>query len=128
MNRYSGEIHINPVPVLRDNDFNNDGYIADISEVLERTISINHSISERIDRLKSYLANHSFVSEPRFNFAPGGYIEISGIPDSVLLEMKTKNLVELFDWATDKEWVKRYGRQFGLIWENGRAVNLNGEA
>lgn len=128
MNRYSGEIHINPVPILRDNDFNNDGHIADINEVFDRTISLNHTISERIKALRNYLAAQTLPSEPRFHFAPGGYIEISEVPDKILIEMQSKGLLDLFDWATDKEWVKRFGRHFGLVWENGRAVDLNSES
>lgn len=126
INRYSGEIRINPVAILRNNDFNNEGEIEDIDELLQEAINLNARIRERMEALKSYLQTNSFSSQITFNFAPGGYIAMNGFTDNELLEMKAKGLIDLFDYATDRDWVKRYGAQFGLIWENGRAVSLNG--
>lgn len=126
INRYSGEIRINPVAILRNNDFNNEGEIEDIDELLQEAINLNVRIRERMEALKSYLQTNSFSSQITFNFAPGGYIAMNGFTDNELLGMKAKGLIDLFDYATDRDWVKRYGAQFGLIWENGRAVSLNG--
>jgi hypothetical protein len=126
INRYSGEIRINPVAILRNNDFNNEGEIEDIDELLQEAIDLNVRIRERMEALKSYLQTNSFSSQITFNFAPGGYIAMNGFTDNELLEMKAKGLIDLFDYATDRDWVKRYGARFGLTWENGRAVSLNG--
>ena len=123
VNRYAGEIRINPIAILRNDDFNNDGEIRDINEVFSETISINHAISERIAKLKAYL-DAAGVSGRRFNFADGGYIAMKGFTDQQLLDMKSKGLIELFDFARDKDWVKKYGVQFGLIWEGGQAVKI----
>ncbi|MBK8292166.1 MAG: hypothetical protein IPK96_15765 [Flammeovirgaceae bacterium] len=60
----------------------------------------------------------------QFHFADAGYISIKGLSDDQLKQLAAKGLIELFDNAKDKDWVKKYGPQFGLIWENGRAVEL----
>ena len=124
VNRYAGEIRINPIAILRNDDFNNDGEIRDINEVFSETISINHAISERIAKLKAYLDAAGVSGSTRFNFADGGYIAMKGFTDQQLLDMKSKGLIELFDFARDKDWVKKYGVQFGLIWEGGQAVKI----
>ena len=125
VNRYAGEIRINPVPVLRNNDFNNDGIIKDIQEVLSETQKINQAISQRITRLKAYLHEAHPSGEGNFNFSEGGYITMKGFSDEELVAMKAKGLIDLFDFAADREWVKKYGQQFGLIWENGRAFKIS---
>lgn len=124
INRYAGEIRINPIAVLRNNDFNNDGEIQDIQQVLTEALHVNHSVSERITKLQNYLKASGGATSMKFNFAEGGYIALRGLSDQELLTMKSRGLIDLFDFATDKEWVKKYGHQFGLIWENGRAVAL----
>jgi hypothetical protein len=124
INRYSGEIRINPISVLRNDDFNNEGEIDVIDKTLRDAISINNEISERLTRLKDYLRKNFGSAQPKFNYAPGGYIAVNGFSDDQLLEMKRIGLIDLFDFATDRDWVKKYGRHFGLIWENGRAVSL----
>jgi hypothetical protein len=126
INRYSGEIRINPVAILRNNDFNNEGEIDDIDELLQEAIDLNVRIRDRMEALQSYLKANSFSSQVNFNFAPGGYIAMTGFTDDELLEMKARGLIDLFDYATDRDWVKRFGARFGLVWENGRAVSLNG--
>jgi hypothetical protein len=125
VNRYLGEIKINPVPILRNDDFNNEGEIEDINQTLSRAIEVNREISQRLKKLKDYLAGGSQASNTEFNFDPGGYISMRGFSDKELLDMNSKGLIDLFDLATDKDWVKRYGMQFGLVWENGRAVEIN---
>lgn len=124
VNRYSGEIRINPISVLRGDDFNNDGEIDDILDVLESTLEIQTEIAARLKKLKNYLAQNGESLEAEFFFADGGYIGMRGLTDAQLLEMKARGLIELFDFATDKSWVKKYGAQVGLIWENGRAVKI----
>ena len=124
VNRYSGEIRINPVAILRNDDFNNEGEIKDIGQTLQQAMEINNEISARLSKLKDYLDGREFSDSVQFNFSPGGYIAMSGFSDKELLEMKSKKLIELFDFATDRDWVKKYGAQFGLVWEDGRAVKL----
>lgn len=124
MNRYSGEIRINPISILRNDDFNNEGEIADIHETLQEAIAINNEISGRLTRLTRYLRENHSLARLQCHFAPGGYIAVNGLTDEQLLDMKQKGLIELFDFATDRDWVKKYGRQFGLVWENGRAVRI----
>ena len=124
MNRYSGEIRINPVAILRNDDFNNDGEIHDIDQVLVETMKINSRISARIEKLRAYLAANEFSGNIAFNFSEGGYIAMRGFSDSELLDMNSKGLIDLFDFANDKSWVKKYGVQFGLVWEDGRAVKI----
>ena len=124
VNRYAGEIRINPMAILRNDDFNNDGEIEDINEVLSETLRINMAISERIAKLKTHLNKARLSSNVRFNYAEGGYIAMKGFTDQELQEMKSKGLIDLFDFAVDKNWVKKYGMQFGLIWEDGRAVKI----
>jgi hypothetical protein len=123
-NRYSGEIRINPISILRNDDFNNEGEINDIHKTLQEAIAINNEISERLQRLKAYLGEYHGAARLQCNYAPGGYIAINGLGDDELLEMKRLGLIDLFDFATDRDWVKQYGRHFGLIWENGRAVSI----
>lgn len=124
INRYSGEIRINPVAILRNDDFNNSGEIPDIDILLEETITLQNQIGDRIRKLKAYLKANEFSGTPIFNFADGGYIAMKGLSDQELLEMRSKNLIELFDFATDRQWVKNHGAQFGLTWEDGRAVKM----
>jgi len=73
---------------------------------------------------KNWLSKNNSSGAVQFHFADGGYISIKGLPDVQLLELSSKGLIELFDFATDKIWVKKYGPQFGLVWENGRAVAI----
>ena len=122
VNRYSGEIRINPVAILRKDDFNNEGGLEDIDEVLSQAIEISKTISDRLQKLKAHLKAKGFSQNLKFNFSEGGYIAMKGCSDGELLEMKSKGLIDLYDLAADKEWVKKYGAQFGLVWENGRAV------
>ena len=124
VNRYAGEIRINPIAILRNDDFNNDGEIKDINIVFSETIKINQTVSDRISRLKAYLEAKGFSENVGFNFAEGGYIAMKGFTDQELMDMKAKGLIDLFDFACDKSWVKKYGAQFGLIWEDGRAVKI----
>ncbi len=124
VNRYAGEIHLNPVPVLRNNDFNNEGEIQDVEATLTQAIGLTAGIGSRLQELKRLVAEKYFPVNTRFHFAPGGYISIHGLTDGQLKELNRKGLIELFDFATDREWVKRYGHHFGLTWEHGRAVEL----
>src|SRR6478736_1146833 len=123
-NRYAGEIHINPIRVLRNDDFNNDGQIKDINATLKEAIEVNKGITERLQKLQAWLSKRNFSSSIQFQFADGGYISLKGLPDHQLQELAAQGIIELFDFATDKDWVKKYGAQFGLIWENGRSVEL----
>jgi len=52
VNRYAGEIHINPIRILRNDDFNNDGHIKDIDATLTQVFELNQKISERVQHLK----------------------------------------------------------------------------
>lgn len=125
INRYAGEIRINPISILRNDDFNNEGEISDIQVTLQEAININQKINERLTQLKSYLRENHHAGKLRFNFAPGGYIAVQGLSDHELLVLEQEGLIDLFDYATDKDWVKKYGHHFGLIWENGRAILVN---
>jgi len=122
-NRYAAEIHINPIRFLRNDDFNNDGHIEDIKGTLAEAIKLNETISERLHHIQAWLKQGDYKSVS-FHFADGGYISMKGASDKQLLELKSKGLVELFDFATDKSWVKKHGQQFGLIWEDGKAVEI----
>lgn len=124
VNRYSGEIHINPMRVLRNDDFNNDGKINDIAATLKQVISLNQKVSDRMQRLMDWLAKENTAAAPQFHYADGGYIAIQGLSDKQLLQLASKGLIELFDNATSKEWVMKYGHYFGLVWEDGRAVEI----
>lgn len=124
VNRYAGEIHINPMRILRNDDFNNDGNIKNIEVTLKEAIGLNQKISEHLQRLLDWLGKNNAPGALQFQFADGGYISIKGLSDSQLLQLSSKGLIELFDYATSKEWVKKYGPQFGLVWENGRAVEI----
>jgi hypothetical protein len=123
VNRYAGEIHLNPVRILRNDDFNNDGHIKDIEATLQEAIDLIADINNRLQRIKDWLENEN--TEPlQFHFAEGGYISIKGLSDQQLKELAAEDMIELFDCATDREWVKRYGPLFGLIWEDGRAIEI----
>jgi hypothetical protein len=124
INRYAGEIHINPIRVLRNDDFNNDGQIKDIETTLKEAIELNQEIAVRLKLLKAWLSKKNFPSSIQFKFAEGGYISLKGLPDQQLQELAAQGMIELFDFAKDKDWVKKYGQQFGLIWENGRSVEI----
>jgi hypothetical protein len=121
-NRYIGEIRINPVAILRKDDFNNDGEIENMNDLLSEAIGVNRSISDRVIRLQAYLNEKGFSGKVGFNFDDGGYIAMRGFSDTELLEMRSKGLIDLFDRASDKSWVKKYGSQWGLIWEDGRGA------
>lgn len=123
INRYAAEIHINPIRFLRNDDFNNDGHIEDIKNTLAEAIKLTESIRERILSLQTWLQQGDYKGVS-FNYAEGGYISMKGASDKQLLELKSKGMIELFDFATDKSWVKKYGSQFGLIWEDGKAVEM----
>jgi len=123
MNRYAGEIHINPMRVLRNDDFNNDGHIKDIEATLKETIELNQKINNRLQILKTWLEKGN-GSGSQFHFADAGYISVKGLSDSQLQQLASRGLIELFDYATDRDWVKKHGAQFGLIWEGGRAVEI----
>jgi hypothetical protein len=124
INRYAGEIHINPMRILRNDDFNNDGHIKDIEATLNEAIELNQKINNRLQHLKAWIEKGNASGSMQFHFADGGYISVKGLSDNQLLQLSSKGLIELFDYATDKEWVKKYGPQFGLIWEGGRAVEI----
>ena len=124
INRYAGEIRINPVPILRNDDFNNDGAIDDIGALLEQALEVNKQIAERIKKLKAYFSSNA-ASRAEYLFSEGGYIQVKGLSDEELLAMNASGLIDLFDFATEREWVKRYGAMFGLTWENGRAVPMD---
>jgi len=124
INRYAAEIHINPIRFLRNDDFNNDGHIQDIDSTLKEAVDLNEKISERLRHLQSWLKKGNFKGGIQFEFADGGYISMKGASDAQLLELESKGIITLFDFATDKNWVKKYGHQFGLFWEDGRAVEI----
>lgn len=124
INRYAGEIHINPIRVLRNDDFNNDGQIKDIEVTLKEAIELNQKIAIRLQQLKAWLDQKKYPGTIQFKFAEGGYISMKGLPDHQLQELATQGMIELFDFAKDKDWVKKHGAQFGLIWENGRSVEI----
>lgn len=124
INRYAGEIHINPIRTLRNDDFNNDGHIKDIEATLEEAILLTQQITERLQKFKNWLGKGNASAGVQFHFADGGYISIKGLSDDQLKQLASNDLIELFDYATDRDWVKRHGMLFGLIWENGRAVKI----
>ena len=124
INRYAGEIHINPIRILRNEDFNNDGQIKDIDETLEEAIELTQQINDRLQQLKSWLEKGKVSGNVQFHFADGGYIGIKGLPDDQLKQLAAKGMIELYDNARDREWVKRHGMLFGLIWENGKAIEV----
>ncbi len=124
INRYAAEIHINPIRFLRGDDFNNDGHIPNMEATLKQVIEHNEEISERMRHLQTWLKKGNYKGGLQFHFADGGYISMKGASDSQLLELQSKGLIELFDFATDKNWVKKYGQQFGLVWEDGKAVEI----
>ncbi len=123
INRYAGEIHINPIRSLRNDDFNNDGHIKDIDATLEEAITLTQEINERLQKLKTWLGKGN-TTGIQFHFADGGYISIKGLSDDQLKQLASKGWIELFDFATDRDWVKKHGMLFGLIWENGRAISV----
>ncbi len=124
INRYAAEIHINPIRFLRNDDFNNDGRIQDIDGTLNQAIELTEDISKRMRNLQAWLQKGNFKGTVQFHYADGGYISMKGLSDAQLLELESKELVELFDFASDKNWVKKYGQQFGLVWEDGKAVEI----
>ena len=124
VNRYAGEIHINPVRTLRGDDFNNDGNIKDIEATLKEAIELNEEINDRLKKLKTWLEKGNATAGIKFNFADGGYISVNGLSDAQLNQLHAKGLIELFDYATDRDWVKKYGAQFGLMWQGGRAIEI----
>jgi len=123
VNRYAGEIHINPVRILRQDDFNNDGHIKDIESTLAQAQELNQKISEQLQLIRQWLKK-SNAANLQFHFTDAGYISVKGLSDSQLKELAAKGMIELFDFAREKGWVKKYGQQFGLIWEDGRAVEI----
>ena len=124
INRYAGEVHINPIRILRKDDFNNDGQIKDILSTLKETIELNQEINDRLQKLKTWLEKGNTTAGIQFHFADTGHISVKGLSDLQLKELAAKGLIELFDFANDKSWLKKYGQQFGLIWEDGRAVEI----
>lgn len=124
INRYAAEIHINPIRFLRNDDFNNDGRIQDIDGTLRQAIELSEQISERLHHIQAWLQKGNFKGGIQFQYADDGYISMKGASDAQLLELESKGIIELFDFATDKNWVKKYGHQFGLVWEDGRAVEI----
>jgi len=124
INRFAGEIHINPMRILRNDDFNNDGHIKDIEVTLNEAIELNQKINTRLQQFKVWLEKGNASGSMQFHFADAGYISVKGLSDNQLKQLASKGLIELFDYATDREWVKKYGSQFGLVWEGGRAVEI----
>ncbi len=123
-NRFAGEIHINPMRILRNDDFNNDGHIKDIEATLNEAIELNQKINTRLQQLKAWLEKGNASGSTQFHFADAGYISVKGLSDNQLKQLAAKGLIELFDYATDRDWVKKYGSQFGLVWEGGRVVEI----
>ncbi len=124
VNRYAGEIHINPIRVLRNEDFNNEGQIKDIEGTLVEAIELTNKIASRLKNIKQWLEQKKYPGSLQFKFSEGGYISMTGLPDNQLQALAGKGLIELYDFAKEKEWVKKHGAQFGLIWENGRSVEI----
>lgn len=123
INRYEGEIRINPISILRNNDFNNSGEIDDIQTTLSKTLELYKQMSEQLIALKTYLQKQPALNY-EFYFADGGYIGMKGFNDHELLELNSNGLIHLYDNAIDKNWVKKYGSMFGLTWEEGRAIEI----
>ncbi len=123
-NRYSGEIHINPIAALRNGDFNNDGLIEDVMATFDQAIQFNFTVNTKLKKIIEWLKNKNGFSSAQFRFSDGGFISVNGLPDSQLKELASQGLIDLFDYAINKDWVKKHGYQFGLIWENGRAVEV----
>ena len=90
INRYAGEIHINPIRILRKDDFNNDGRIKDIEQTLKQAIELNQEIASRLQQLHQWLAEENIFSSVQFRFAEGGYISISGLSDNQLKWLASK--------------------------------------
>ena len=67
INRYEGEIHINPIRILRGDDFNNDGHIKDINATLSQALELNHKIGKRLQAIKTWLDAKHF-SGVQFRF------------------------------------------------------------
>jgi hypothetical protein len=123
INRYAGEIHINPVRILRNDDFNNDGHIKNIEDTIQTAIELNQQIGARLQQILTWLKKGGGAAV-HFHFTDAGYVSLQGLTDAQLKELSAKGMIELFDFAKDKNWVKKYGQQFGLIWENGVAVSI----
>ena len=123
VNRYSGEIHINPISQLRNGDFNNDGKINDIDTTLFNAINTISGIEKRLQGIKGWLKNNN-SNAAQFHFAEAGFIGIKGLTDGQLKDLAAKGYIQLFDFANDKTWVIKYGHLFGLVWENGQAVEI----
>ena len=100
-NRYAGEIHINPVRILRNDDFNNDGLIKDIQQTLAQAIELNHAISNRLQQLKKWMEKENNFSAIQFRFSESGHISVSGLSDDQLKMLASKGLIELFDLLDD---------------------------
>ena len=120
--RYVGEIHLNPIRVLRNDDFNNDGHIADISDTLDQAIEITVAIQARLQQFRDWVDKAGLSA--RYAYEPGGFISVTGLSDAVLQELAARDLIALYDRATEKDWVKKYGMLYGLIWQEGRAVDV----
>ena len=127
INRYAGETRINPIAILRNDDFNNSGEIRDIDDLLAETISIQNMMTDRLKRLKAYLMTMKLSGAPTFRFSEGGYIAMGGLSDQELIRMKSQGLIELYDYANERNWVIKHGAQFGLTWEGGRAIEVQGK-
>jgi hypothetical protein len=123
INRYSGEIHINLIAHLRNGDYNNDGRIDDIQRTLIEAIEVNNQIGVKLQQIKTWLDKHSDKAI-RLSYADGGYIRIDGLPDSSLQELASHGMIQLYDYAIDKNWVIKFGHLFGLIWANGQATEV----
>jgi wobble nucleotide-excising tRNase len=124
INRFSGEIHINPIVALRKGDFNNDGLIEDIASIVDQAVQFNVIANEKLRKIKEWLARKNSLPSATFSFTDGGFISINNLPDTQLKEMASQGLIDLFDFANNKDWVKKHGHEFGLSWENGRAVEI----
>jgi hypothetical protein len=123
VNRYAGEIHLNPIANLRGGDFNNDGRIDDINLTLTKAIDITREIEKKLSSIRLWLKSNDSHSA-RFHFADGGYISIEGLPDIQLKALSGLGLIQLYDFAVDKNWVKKFGHHVGLIWKDGQAIDI----
>lgn len=124
INRYAAEIHINPIRFLRNDNFNNDGRIDNIDGTLNQARQLCTTIHERLSLIQTWLTKSDIKASIQFHYADGGYISMKGASDAQLLELESRGLIELFDFATDKNWVKKFGHHFGLVWEDGKAVEI----
>jgi len=99
VNRYAGENPHQPIRILRNDDFNNDGHIKNMQATLNQAIELNYKINQQLQQLRAWLEAGNFFRCVQISLCGWRYISVKGLSDAQLKDLASEGLIELFDFC-----------------------------